>query len=242
MVDNLDVYNLILTSGTTIKIVLFVLLLASIISWAVIIRKYRLISVIKKHNNLFMDIYNSSTNFNEITVDSEELYLSSFRIVFVSGHEELLETKKYYIGRVAKSGKKENYHFADVSLIVSRGLQKGMGQVNILIQDKLSTIASIGAISPFLGLFGTVWGIINSFRSIASGGIGIASVAPGVAEALVTTAIGLVAAIPAVLFYNYFANENLKIIEEMEMFEKKFLNDVERSLISLAQALRPEPH
>ncbi|OFZ74011.1 MAG: hypothetical protein A2451_09020 [Bdellovibrionales bacterium RIFOXYC2_FULL_39_8] len=96
----------------------------------------------------------------------------------------------------------------------------------------LSTLASVGSVSPFIGLFGTVWGIINSFTGLAGGGATLDVVAPGIAEALVATAAGLAAAIPAVWFYNYFLNQNAKANVQMESFGQDFLNVIERSLIS----------
>ena len=96
----------------------------------------------------------------------------------------------------------------------------------------LAVLASIGSISPFVGLFGTVWGIINSFSGLASGNATLDAVAPGIAEALVATAVGLAAAIPAVFFFNYFNNRVEKINSEIKGFEQDFLNVVERTIIA----------
>ena len=109
-------------------------------------------------------------------------------------------------------------------------MRKGVNRSNNNLNNFLSTLASIGSVTPFVGLFGTVWGIIDSFTGLASGGATIEAVAPGIAEALVATAIGLAAAIPAVFFYNHFSNEIAKINNEMEIFGQEFLNVVERSL------------
>ena len=100
------------------------------------------------------------------------------------------------------------------------------------MQSYLSLLASIGSISPFIGLFGTVWGIIDSFSGLASGSATLDVVAPGIAEALVATAVGLGAAIPAVWFFNYFNNRVDKINSEIKKFEQDFLNLIERTMVA----------
>jgi len=114
---------------------------------------------------------------------------------------------------------------------IERGLKKGGIEVEVEVSNSMSTLASIGSISPFIGLFGTVWGIIDSFTGIAGGGATLDAVAPGIAEALVATAMGLVAAIPAVWFYNKFGSDADKIQSEMDSFSQEFLNVIERSSI-----------
>jgi biopolymer transport protein TolQ len=96
---------------------------------------------------------------------------------------------------------------------------------------RVSTLATIGAITPFVGLFGTVWGIIDAFSGLSTGGGSIEAVAPGIAEALVATAVGLAAAIPAVWFYNHFNNQITRINSQMESFSQEFLNLIERSIL-----------
>ena len=96
---------------------------------------------------------------------------------------------------------------------------------------RVSTLASIGSISPFIGLFGTVWGIIDAFSGLSMGGGSIEAVAPGIAEALVATAVGLAAAIPAVWFFNIFNNRIARINSQMESFSQDFLNLIERSIL-----------
>ena len=115
--------------------------------------------------------------------------------------------------------------------VLERGLKKGANETNEELGKLLSTLASIGSVSPFIGLFGTVWGIINAFAGLATGGGSIDAVAPGIAEALVTTAVGLAAAIPAVWFFNHFNSMNEKVNSEMESFGQDFINVVERSVV-----------
>ena len=101
---------------------------------------------------------------------------------------------------------------------------------NLKLERSLSTLASIGSITPFIGLFGTVWGIIDSFQGLSKGGGAIESVAPGIAEALVATAVGLGAAIPAVWFFNHFSSRVTEFNSEMESFGQELLNLTERSV------------
>src|SRR5690606_3182260 len=118
---------------------------------------------------------------------------------------------------------------------LERALKKGVNQSSLKLDHSLSTLASIGSVTPFVGLFGTVWGIIDSFQGLAGGGATLDAVAPGIAEALVATAVGLFAAIPAVWFYNKFTSVNTQLGSEMESFGQDFLNTVERSLAQSAQ-------
>ena len=110
-------------------------------------------------------------------------------------------------------------------------MKKGANSSNIDLEDRLSTLASIGSVTPFVGLFGTVWGIINSFTGLAGGGATLDAVAPGIAEALVATAVGLAAAIPAVWFYNSFNTRVETLNTGIDSFEQELLNSVERSIL-----------
>src|SRR5690606_35204547 len=114
---------------------------------------------------------------------------------------------------------------------LERALKTGYNQANEKMDQRVSTLASIGSITPFVGLFGTVWGIIDAFAGLSQGGGSIEAVAPGIAEALVATAAGLAAAIPAVWFYNYFNNQISRINSQMESFAQDFLNLMERSIL-----------
>ena len=123
-------------------------------------------------------------------------------------------------------------HFQNFGLgSIERAMKKGANSSNIDLEDRLSTLASIGSVTPFVGLFGTVWGIINSFTGLAGGGATLDAVAPGIAEALVATAVGLAAAIPAVWFYNSFNTRVETLNTGIDSFEQELLNSVERSIL-----------
>jgi len=226
---NLDILKIILQSGIVVKIVLALLVLFSIFSWGIILKKRKLFIEVEENNEKFYKIYQSSDNLKDVLLKSESLPFSPYKSLFTNGYAELLKIKESYSGQY-KSGMAN--HFQNFGMgILERGLKKGVNETNIELNGLLSTLASIGSVAPFIGLFGTVWGIIDAFSGLAGGGGSIDAVAPGIAEALVATAVGLAAAIPAVWFYNYFNNQNDKVNSNMESFGQDFLNDVERSIV-----------
>ncbi len=229
MHGNMDILQIIWQSGVIVKFVLLMLILSSIVSWAIIFKKKKLVSELKNNNKKFLEVYNSSDNLKDVMLKSEMLPFSPYKSLFVNGYKELVKVKEAYSGQ-HKSGL--SFHFQNFGLgVLERGLKKGVNETNEELGKLLSTLASIGSVTPFVGLFGTVWGIIDAFSGLASGGGSIEAVAPGIAEALVATAVGLVAAIPAVWFYNHFNNVNENLNSEMESFGQDFLNVVERSVV-----------
>lgn len=225
----LDIINIMLQSGLVVKIVLAMLVAASVFSWAIILKKRRLYKEVEEENQRFFEIYNSSENLKDIMLKSELLPFSPYKALFVNGYRELTKMKEAYSGQ-HKTGLA--FHFQNFGMgVLERGLKKGANETNEELGNRLSTLASIGSVTPFVGLFGTVWGIIDAFAGLATGGGSIDAVAPGIAEALVATAVGLAAAIPAVWFYNHFNSVNEKFNAEMESFGQDFLNVVERSIV-----------
>lgn len=229
MHGNMDILQIIWQSGLIVKLVLLMLIFSSVVSWAIIFKKKKLVAEIKNNNRKFLEVYNSSENLKDVMLKSEMLPFSPYKSLFVNGYQELVKVKEAYSGQ-HKSGL--SFHFQNFGMgVLERGLKKGVNETNEELGKLLSTLASIGSVTPFVGLFGTVWGIIDAFSGLATGGGSIEAVAPGIAEALVATAVGLVAAIPAVWFYNHFNNVNENINSEMESFGQDFLNVVERSVV-----------
>jgi biopolymer transport protein TolQ len=227
--EHLDILKIILQSGVVVKIVLLLLIGCSIFSWAVILKKKKLFKEVALNNDKFMEIYKGSNSLKDVLLKSEMLPFSPFKALFENGYKELNKLKDSYTGS-HQTGVR--FHFQNFGLgILERGLKKGVNESNQELNDHLSMLASVGSVTPFIGLFGTVWGIIDAFAGLAGGGGSIDAVAPGIAEALVTTAVGLAAAIPAVWFFNYFNNESEKMNSDMESFGEDFLNTVERSLV-----------
>ncbi len=222
--NQVDLVKIILGSSPVVLGVLIILILGSIISWTIILNKYFFTKKTNINNDQFLKIYLSQENFNDIYLKSEELPFSPFKAMFLEGFNEWEKINSQF-------GDKAYNHFRDFGFgSIERALKKGANESQASLNSLLSTLASIGSISPFVGLFGTVWGIINSFRGLSAGGATLDAVAPGIAEALVATAVGLVTAIPAVWFFNKFQNENSKINLKMETFGEGFLNNVERNL------------
>lgn len=225
----LDIMNIIWQSGIVVKIVLATLIASSIFSWAIILKKRKLYKEIEVNNKQFFDIYQNTSHLKDIMIKSELLPFSPYKSLFVSGYQELSKMKEAYTGQ-HQSGLA--FHFQNFGMgVLERGLKIGANETNEELSKMLSTLASIGSVTPFVGLFGTVWGIIDAFAGLATGGGSIDAVAPGIAEALVATAVGLAAAIPAVWFFNHFNSVNDRFNSEMESFGQDFINLVERSVV-----------
>lgn len=222
--SQLDMVKIIMGSSPVVLGVLIILILGSIISWAIIFNRIFFIKKINQNNEKFLRVYYAQKNLKEISGVSKDLPFSPYKLMFIEGYKELQEIEN-------KFEDKGYNHFKDFGFgNIERGLKRGASESQMSLNQLLSTLASIGSIAPFVGLFGTVWGIINSFRGLSSGGATLDAVAPGIAEALVATAIGLVTAIPAVWFYNKFLSENSKINTGMELFGERFLNNIEVNL------------
>ncbi|MBT6325761.1 MAG: hypothetical protein HOJ35_07315 [Bdellovibrionales bacterium] len=218
---NLNILTILMDAGPVVKLVLFLLFLTSIISWAIIFQKRAVIVKAKKNNRFFMDLYSISPDLDDLLSKVEKLSFSPFQMILKSTLIDL-----DYLEDGSKSEKEINQY---KTLHVERSIKKGINESNQVLDKSLATLASIGSISPFIGLFGTVWGIINSFTGLATGGGTLEVVAPGIAEALVATALGLATAIPAVWFFNYFSSEISRVNTDMETFGQDLLNNIERS-------------
>jgi biopolymer transport protein TolQ len=200
--------SLFIRADIIVKSVIIILIVCSIYSWAVIIDKFRLFKKINKSSDdfeeKFWDSKSAETFYNSLPAKVDD----PMAIVFKDTMETLLK-KKF------KSNLSEK-----MSTFLEVGIEKQMSKI-----DKGFTfLATVGSTAPFIGLFGTVWGIMNSFQSIAiSRNTSLAIVAPGIAEALFATALGLLAAIPAVVAYNKFNTDSQKYSQKLENFSKRFL-------------------
>jgi biopolymer transport protein TolQ len=223
MKQQLDILQILLDAGIVVKLVLLVLLIGSVISWAIAILKRNKMNIIESENQKFLDQFDHVKDLDDIMQLSREFKNSTLSIMLDHGHREISQINR------AKQ-KAGNATLLNVTTLIERALRHGRNSSNALLTDRLGLLASIGSIAPFVGLFGTVWGIIESFRGLSSGGGTIESVAPGIAEALVATAIGLFVAIPAVLFFNTLGQRVKNINGVMDSFEQDFLNFVERNL------------
>ncbi len=226
MSGELDIVKIILDSGLVVKGVLILLIVASVLSWAIVLMKKKLFSELDENNKKFMDMYRQGRTLREVATGAEGQPNSPFKSIFSEGYREFT----LFIEEAGEENLKKHYeHFGLES--IERAMKKGVNSVNLEMEKKLSTLASIASVTPFVGLFGTVWGIINSFTGLGAGGATLDAVAPGIAEALVATAVGLAAAIPAVWFFNVYNNRVGNMNTEMESFEQDLLNSIERTIL-----------
>ena len=201
--------NLFIRADIIVKSVIVLLIICSIYSWAVIIDKIKLFKKINSSSEEFEEKFwrskSAETFYNNLPTNIEDPMASLFR----ESMQGLLKSKS------------KTHLVEKMSGILEIGIEKQMSK----IEKGFTFLATVGSTAPFIGLFGTVWGIMNSFQSIAiSRNTSLAIVAPGIAEALFATALGLLAAIPAVVAYNRFNNDSKKYTQKLESFSKRFLS------------------
>ena len=203
--------NLFLRADIVVKSVIVILILASVYSWALIFEKYRLFKRIHKSSSIFEDKFWSSKSAEGFYKSLPNKTKDPIANIFRSAMAELIKSKS----------KNNDIQTARVTRVIEISTDQEIQS----IEKNFSFLATVGATAPFIGLFGTVWGIMNSFQSIAiSRNTSLAIVAPGIAEALFATALGLLAAIPAVMAYNKFNNESRIYGQRIENFTKRFLS------------------
>lgn len=229
--------DLIRGSGTEVWMVMLILLGFSIGSWAVIGSKILLLRRTKRETEAFFRSWEQQPTFSAIYKDIEKygLHTNPFAAIFLKGYRELLRISSSPHGtRQQEHGVREparlTVEWSGLESVERAVRQEGAFQVH-RYEKALGFLATTGSTAPFVGLFGTVLGIIRSFHEIGMrGSASLATVAPGISEALVATAAGLAAAIPAVVAYNYFVQSIRGIASEMDKFTTEFLNLVERQL------------
>jgi len=233
--NQVDVAGLIATAGPVVKLVLIILVLMSIISWSIIFSKTMLLRSASKKSERFLNLYRASGNFGNLYSSTRHIGGPTAEL-FRAGYSEIIKMRKVSNSNIktdqAKSSSDEILAELGVVDLVERELKRSMSNEVAKLEKSLTFLATTGSTAPFIGLFGTVWGIMTSFIGLA-GGEGVPTlqvVAPGIAEALIATAIGLAAAIPAAVAYNYFVSKVRRIDIEMENFSAEFLNVIERYL------------
>lgn len=217
--------DLVLQAGPVVKLVLLILLYFSLVSWGIIFYKFKTIQQAIRESERFLDFFWEKKRFDSIGQGIKDYTQTPLAILFREGYHELLQLKKQNRSDEAREMS------ADLGGIgnVSRALRRASTQETQRLEKYLTFLATTGSTAPFIGLFGTVWGIMDAFRGIGeTGSASLAVVAPGISEALVATAIGLAAAIPAVMGYNHFLNKVNILVGEMDNFSQEFLNIVER--------------
>ena len=224
-----SILNLVAQSGIVAKIVLVILLIFSLVSWAIIIKKSQLFRRANAQSRQFLSLFRRSQKLSEISAGCEPLRGAPLTEVFLAGYQELqnqilLVSNNPATGHGTPAGSLKSLE------CVRRALLRGSSSELSKLEKKLNWLATTGSVTPFIGLFGTVWGIIDAFAGLGSAGTAtLKAVAPGISEALITTAAGLFAAVPAVIFYNHFLHQLKDFAASMDDFSLEFLNLTERN-------------
>jgi biopolymer transport protein TolQ len=212
----LSTWDLVRTAGPVAKVVIVILLVFSVLSWAVIFSKWKSFRDARGANRQFLRAFRKAPGLPAVAVSSEQFRASPLVAVFDFGYSEV-ERQLKLRGTVANK------------TTLERSLQLGVSEEVAKLERNMNLLATTAAVSPFIGLFGTVWGIIDAFQSLGvAGAASLRAVAPGISEALITTALGLAAAIPAAIAYNWFGANVREFGARMEDFALEFLNLTER--------------
>lgn len=221
MNQDLSIINLVLHASLVVQVVMGGLLLTSLASWTVIFGKLFGLSKVRSGNDEFEREFWSGKNLNDLYNDAgRRTHTSPMERIFASGMREFLKSRERRL--------------ADTGAVLDgarRAMRASFQRELDAIESNLSFLASVGSVSPYVGLFGTVWGIMSAFIGLSNvQQASLASVAPGIAEALVATAIGLFAAIPAVIAYNRYARDIDRIAIQFETFIEEFSNILQRNI------------
>ncbi len=216
-----EIFQLLENTGLVARCVLVLLLFFSVLSWAIIFRKHRSFNAARRASREFLAVFRQSKKLSEIRTQCRALNASPLPEVFLAGYREI-ENQAV----VSENPGKPRVRSLDA---VQRALQIAASAELRQMEQWLTWLATTGAVTPFVGLFGTVWGIMDAFHGLGTAGTAsLRSVAPGISEALVTTAAGLFAAIPAVMAYNHFVQRVKEFGALMDDFGLEFLNMTER--------------
>jgi biopolymer transport protein TolQ len=222
MNQDLSIITLLLHASFVVQLVVLLLVCISVASWAAIIRKYFALKRMRQLNEDFEREFWSGTSLNELFASAAQnaKFAGPMERIFASGMREYQKLRER--------------HISDTTTLLDgsrRAMRASFQRELDVAEQNLSFLATVGSVSPYVGLFGTVWGIMHAFTGLAAlTQVTLATVAPGIAEALVATAIGLFSAIPAVVSYNRFAREIDKIAISLETFTEEFSNILQRNL------------
>lgn len=215
----MNIIKLIVEASIVVQLIILILILFSVFSWAIIIFKRRTLKKASRQSQKFLNVFRRSNDLSEVNKASKIYRASPLASLFQAGYKKLA-----YLSRT--NGGTLN---PDRLESVSRALAKASNQEIAKLENMMSFLATTGSVTPFIGLFGTVWGIMDAFLNIGVvRSASLMTVAPGIAEALIATAAGLFAAIPAVIAYNHFLHRIKDTISEMEDFSYEFLSIAER--------------
>ena len=218
MNESLSIMELVMQAGFVVKGVMILLLVLSLLSWIAIIERLIYFASAKRCLQRFEATFWSGVSLFSLYTDMNKQQLKGIETVFFTGLKEYTRLKKQH-----------NYQGDIIMVGVQRAIRTAISKEEELLDKHLAFLASVGSVSPYIGLFGTVWGIMNSFRGLANvHQASIATVAPGISEALIATAIGLFAAIPAVVSYNRFVARSDALLSGYRIFAEEFSNILHR--------------
>jgi len=219
--------GLIAHSGPVARAVLLVLLVFSLVSWAIILYKGMVLHRAHAQSSTFLDVFRKSSKFSEVNSVCSQLRASPLVGVFQAGYLEVNQQVRGPAGQPKDAAQRPTVRSLES---LSRSLARAATVEITRLERRLSFLATTASVTPFIGLFGTVWGIMDAFGEIGRmGSANLAVVAPGISEALITTAMGLLAAIPAAVFYNFFSSRVKVLSSMLDDFALEFLNIVERN-------------
>lgn len=213
----MHILDLVTGSGPVVQGVLILLIVMSVVTWGIAYTKWGAIRKAKRQSDEFSDVFWSSRNLSEIEQSAKQLENSPIATVFDAGYRELMTLTR-------NEGDGADDDFGDIQNL-DRALKKAKAEELTRLEVGTTFLATTASAAPFIGLFGTVWGIMNAFIGLSQvKSTSIQAVAPGISEALIATAIGLAAAIPAAISYNYFMQQIRILARKMDTFSAEFLN------------------
>jgi len=234
--DKIDIIQMFSNASLMVQFVLLLLVFFSMASWAIILLKYRYIKKAFNESAYFVDFFWKSRDLSDAFAKAKELQSSPVARIFRIGYMELKKLKRSGIPMGPQAAGSADTQAGMVAFAgidnVKRSLRRAINTEVTKLTQMVPFLATAGNTAPFIGLFGTVWGIMNSFHSIGQrGSASLAVVAPGISEALIATAVGLFVAIPSVIAFNYFTQKVRVIESELISFSADFLNIVERDIL-----------
>jgi len=221
-------FSFFLEAGPMAKLILAILIVFSLVSWAIVFGKLTQFRRADQQTAKFMEAFHRSQRFSEVNAVAGKLHSSPLVGIFQAGYAEI-DSQIKNAPEPERPGEKRAYRITSITAL-ERTLARAVGVELRGVNRWTTFLATTASATPFIGLFGTVWGIMQAFNDIGlQGSTSIVAVAPGIAEALINTAAGLAAAIPALIAYNYFAQRTRQIRQRMEDFVLEFLNLAERN-------------
>ena len=231
----LTFFEIFQSASPVVMLVLLLLVGFSIVSWAILISKWRTVRLAMQESDGFIEVFWSGKSMDQIYTESKRLAFAPVAKLFKAGYLELQKLMDRESQKKKDPSDKSSWTVPPESSIsnLERALSRAHRNESLRLERSLTFLATTGSTAPFIGLFGTVWGIMNAFQNIGrEGGASLAVVAPGIAEALIATAIGLACAIPAVMGYNYYSYKIRALRTQMDNFAGDFLNIIRRNFLA----------